>query len=249
VARAARAQHRHRHPHAPPAPPAPPAPAAGPTGRDIGQHVTKAAFDFVESIAGKSRPRTTEPGRQLVTVMFTDIVNSTDLTEQLGDVTWHKVLGEHRALVRSSLEHTGGTEVGTQGDGFLVRFASPDAAVACGIDIQRRMGTARDAGAFTPELRVGIHAGEAMADDNDLVGRVINLASRVTSAAEPSEILVTEPVADHLSPGIVLVDRGLVTLKGIAQARHLFQVDWRLLDDTAQHVEPVEAGDVEVDEL
>lgn len=245
VARAARAQHRRHHPHAgptPPAPPAPPAPAANAgSAHEFGQHMAKAAMGLVDNLTSKAnRPPAPVTGRQLVTVMFTDIVNSTDLTEQLGDATWHKVLAEHRTLVRSCVEHTGGTEVGTQGDGFLVRFVSPDAAVACGIDIQRRMGTARDAGAFTPELRVGVHAGEAMADDNDLVGRVINLASRVTSAAEPSEILVTEPVADHLSPGIVLVDRGLVTLKGIAQARHLFQVDWRLVDDTAQHVEPTD---------
>jgi class 3 adenylate cyclase len=244
VARSRRAHH-----HAPPAPPAPPAaPAHASSAHELGQHVAKAAMGLVDNLTGKvSRPPEPATGRQLVTVMFTDIVNSTDLTEQLGDATWHKVLAEHRALVRSCVEHCGGAEVGTQGDGFLVRFASPDDAVACGVDIQRRMGAARDSGAFTPELRVGVHAGEAMADDNDLVGRVINLASRVTSAAAPSEILVTEPVADHLSPGVVLVDRGLVTLKGIAQARHLFQVDWRLVDDTAQHVEPIEAVDLEDD--
>src|SRR5207244_8120990 len=81
--------------------------------------------------------------------------------------------------------------------------------------------------AFVPELRVGIHAGEAVADDNDLVGRVINLAARVTDAAAPGEILVTEPVADHLSPGVGLMDRGLRPLKGFAQPRHLLAVAWQ----------------------
>ncbi len=78
-----------------------------------------------------------------------------------------------------------------------------------------------------PELRVGIHAGEAVADDNDLVGRVINLAARVNDAADPGEILVTEPAADHLSPGVALIDRGLLPLKGIVQPRHLLAVAWR----------------------
>jgi class 3 adenylate cyclase len=245
----AKEQHRARargH-HAPPAPPAPPAaPGArhhATSGHDFGQHVAQAALDFVDNLSAKNRkPKPTEPGRQLVTVMFTDLVGSTDLTERLGDATWHRILGEHRALVRASLVAHGGSEVGTQGDGFLVRFPSPDAGVACAVDIQRQMGAHRDGGSFTPELRVGIHAGEAMADDEDLVGRVINLASRVTSAAGPSEILVTEPVADHVSPGVVLVDRGLVSLKGIAQARHLFAVDWRP-DSTEDAIDVTDADE------
>jgi len=181
--------------------------------------------------AADRRPRPAS-GKQLVTVMFTDLVGSTELAEQLGDAAWHSMLAEHRVLVRRSVEQHSGHEVGTQGDGFLVRFTSPDDGVACATEIQRAMAAHRTAGAFMPELRIGVHAGEAMADDNDLVGRVINLASRVTSAAGASEVLVTEPVADHLSPGVALTDRGLVALKGIAQPRHLLAVDWRL----AEHV-------------
>ena len=182
-------------------------------------------------------------GKQLVTAMFTDLVSSTELAEQLGDSVWHSMLAEHRTLVRGAIGGHSGHEVGTQGDGFLVRFPSPDAAVSCATEIQRAMAAQRTAGSFMPELRVGVHAGEAMADDNDLIGRVINLASRVTSAAGSGEILVTEPVADHLSPGVTLVDRGLVTLKGIAQPRHLLAVDWRLAEQVADI-----AVDVDVDE-
>jgi class 3 adenylate cyclase len=94
------------------------------------------------------------------------------------------------------------------------------------------MNDSRRQGALVPELRVGIHAGEAVAEDNDLVGRVINLAARVTDAAEPGEILITEPVADHLSPGVPLVDRGLRPLKGFAQPRHLLAVAWQPTDET-----------------
>jgi class 3 adenylate cyclase len=164
--------------------------------------------------------------------MFTDLVSSTELAEQLGDSAWHSMLAEHRSLVRGCIDDHGGVEIGTQGDGFLLRFGSPDAAVGCAIAIQRTMADRRQSGAFAPEVRIGCHAGEAVADDNDLVGRVINLASRVTSAAAPSEILVTEPVADHLSPGIHIADRGLVPLKGFTQPRHLLAIDWQMATES-----------------
>src|SRR5205823_6269000 len=204
---------------------------------DIGKQAAQAAIGLVETLSGRvasrpSKPATSTPGRQWVAVMFTDLVGSTGLAESLGDATWHEVLASHRQLVRGCVEEHHGTEVGTQGDGFLVRFDEPDHAVSCAISLHRKMHDARLGGAFVPELRVGIHAGEAVADDNDLVGRVINLAARVTDAAAPNEILVTEPVADHLSPGIALVDRGLRPLKGFAQPRHLLAVAWQPTDET-----------------
>lgn len=224
---------RRRH-HEPPHHPHPPASEA-PNG-DLAKEAARAAIGLVESLAGRaaSRPTTpikVAPGRQWVVVMFTDLVASTELAERLGDATWHEILAHHRQLVRGCVEEHDGTEVSTQGDGFLVRFDTPDAAVACAVGLHRQMSEARAGGAFVPELRVGIHAGEAMADDNDLVGRVINLASRVSAAAEPGEILVTEPVADHLLPGVALADRGLKSLKGFEQPRHLLAVMWHPTDD------------------
>jgi len=200
-------------------------------GQDLAQHATRAAIGLVESLASKAANRPAESqvpsGRHWVAVMFTDLVGSTDLAESLGDARWLKLLAAHRRLVRECVGANRGTEVGTQGDGFLVRFNSPDAAVACAVAIQRRSAASRRHEPLMPELRVGIHAGEAVADDNDLVGRVINLAARVNEAAEPGEILVTEPAADHLSPGVPLIDRGLRPLKGIGQPRHLLAVAWR----------------------
>jgi class 3 adenylate cyclase len=197
-------------------------------GHDVAQQAIRAASSFVENLATRgSKPASQEPTRPWITAMFTDLVGSTVLAERLGDDAWHKLLAEHRSMVRACLARHGGSEIGTQGDGFLMRFPTSDAAVTCAIDIQRTMAVRRDHGELIPDLRVGIHAGEAVADDNDLVGKVINLASRVTSAAAPNEIVVTEPVADHASPGLVLTDRGLVPLKGIAQSRHLLAVEWR----------------------
>ena len=229
--------------------PTPDGSAPTPTS-DLGQQAAQAAIGLVESLSGRvasrpTKPATSTPGRQWVAVMFTDLVGSTGLAENLGDSTWHEMLTAHRQLVRNCVDQHQGTEVGTQGDGFLVRFDTPDAAVACAIALHRQMDESRQRGVFVPELRVGIHAGEAVSDDNDLVGRVINLAARVTDAAAPNEILVTEPVADHLSPGVALADRGLKPLKGFAQPRHLLAVMWHPTDDTIVLTTELQGEDAE----
>lgn len=166
------------------------------------------------------------PARRWVTVMFTDIANSTQLNEALGDDAWSRLLRAHRETVRRAFLARGGEEVSTQGDGFLARFESPAEAVLCAVDIQRATGEEGDPEVVRPRVRIGIHAGEAVEDDGDLVGRVVNLAARVAAEAEPGEIMVTEPVAEHLGGRIGLEDRGVRELKGVAQPRHLLSVVW-----------------------
>lgn len=163
------------------------------------------------------------PERRWVTVMFADIANSTALAEAMGDEEWHAVIALYRELVRQASLARAGTEVGTQGDGLLVRFPTPAEAVLCAVDVQRRIGEA-DLGEL--RVRIGIHAGEAVEDEGDLIGRVINLASRVMSEADPGEILVTEPVADYVGGRLSLEDRGLRSLRGVPQPRHLLAVRW-----------------------
>jgi class 3 adenylate cyclase len=169
----------------------------------------------------------TGPARNWVVVMFTDISLSTPLTESMGDDAWVDVLTEHRTLVREHVDDHGGNEVSTQGDGFLVRFSEPERAAGCAVDLQRRLATRRASGTFTPEVRIGIHAGEVHQDDDDLVGSVVNLGARVVDAAGPGEILLTEPVADELGAGRQLTDAGLHDLKGLSRARHLLRLEWR----------------------
>jgi class 3 adenylate cyclase len=172
--------------------------------------------------------RPSGPTRQWVVVMFTDVVDSTRLTESLGDEEWTRVLSRHREFVRSCFKARGGEEVGTQGDGCLARFTSSADAVACAADIQRQLRDVTDeADHFPLEVRIGIHAGDAVDDgEGDIIGMVVNLAARVTSEAGPGEILVTEPVADHVDKDTKLDDRGLVMLRGISQPRHLLAVTW-----------------------
>jgi class 3 adenylate cyclase len=189
----------------------------------------------------------TAPARRWVAVLFTDIVESTTLNESLGDEVWAAVLAEHRALVRQVVADHDGHEVGTQGDGFLLRFASPQDAVRCAAAIQRELTDRRavdgdgdgDGATLVPSVRMGVHAGEAVHHDgDDLVGRVVNLAARVTDTAAADEILVTEPVADHLAADVVLVDRGLRQLKGFDRPRHLLAVVWQPATEQIDLAEP-----------
>jgi class 3 adenylate cyclase len=183
---------------------------------------------------GRRRPARVAPGpagavdarprRQWVAVLVTDVVGSTPLAHAMGDDAWHDALAGHRRLVRRAVSDRRGTEVGTQGDGFLARFDSPADAVRCAVDIQRLVGEARAAGGPPIAVRIGVHAGEVVDDGTDVVGRVVNLAARVTAEAEAGEILVTEPVADELGDQLIVEDRGLRPLKGIDRPRHLLAV-------------------------
>ncbi len=93
--------------------------------------------------------------------------------------------------------------------------------------LQRRFETDRQAGTFVPPVRIGLHAGEVVgAEDGDLVGRMVNVAARVTAVGGAGDIVVTEPVADQLPPDVVLRDHGLHTLRGIERPRHLLTVVW-----------------------
>jgi class 3 adenylate cyclase len=193
-----------------------------------GSQVGDALADMLRSLAARQRERkrpTHGPVKRWVAVMFSDIVESTRLAEEVGDEEWTGVVSRYREFVRAAFATRGGEEVGTQGDGFLAQFPSPADAVLCAIDIQRDVQDVAAAG-LGLQLRIGVHAGEAVHDDGDLIGRVVNLAARVTGEADPGEILVTEPVADYVGGRLQLQDRGLRDLRGVPQPRHLLAVVW-----------------------
>jgi len=176
--------------------------------------------------ASVAAPKPSGPERKWVTVMFTDIANSTGLTEDLGDDEWSRILSGHRELVRNLFVAHGGEVVGTQGDGCLGRFPTPAEAVLCAVEVQKEIAQTREDTHFPLQIRIGVHAGEAVEDDGDLVGRVVNVAARVTAETNPGEILVTEPVADYLGGQLRFEDRGLRELRGLTQPRHLLAVRW-----------------------
>jgi class 3 adenylate cyclase len=215
-----------------------PPPDAARIAAQVGEQIMARSADALQALAARRRSAPSSPSRQWVAVMFTDIANSTALAESMGDDEWARILARYRGLVRAAFASRGGAEVGTQGDGFLGRFPSPADAVRCGVDIQREMEEVREQVDLDLGVRIGIHAGEAVEDDGDLIGRVVNLAARVTGEASPGEVLVTEPVADHLSglagnglpdgsgDKLALEDKGLRELRGVPQPRHLLAVQW-----------------------
>jgi class 3 adenylate cyclase len=161
-----------------------------------------------------------------VAVMFADMANSTGLNEAMGDEAWSRLRARHFQEFRDCVETHDGAEVSSHGDGMFARFDLPVQAVACAVEMQRRIDEHQTASGFAPSVRIGIHAGEVLEKESDLIGNVVNLASRVTAAAEPGEILVTEPVADKLGSRFEVDDRGLKTLKGVSRPRHLLAVRW-----------------------
>jgi len=171
--------------------------------------------------AGEARPA------RFVVAMFVDVVGSTSLNEALGDQQWFAVRQAFRGLVAEVVAGHGGWEVSTSGDGVLARFDQPAAAAGAAVELMRRLEQQRAGTGFAPSVRIGIHSGDAMEDGDDIIGNVVNLACRVSEAADRDQVLVTEHVADHLDGRVTTRGTGLHTLKGIGRPRHLLSVDWR----------------------
>src|SRR5215831_3150413 len=148
--------------------------------------------------------------RVLATVLFTDIVGSTQRAADLGDERWLELLHSHDAVVRRQLERFQGREVNTMGDGFVATFDGPARAIRCATAI-------RDAvRALGLEVRAGLHTGEVELSDGDVAGIAVHLAARVAAAAREGEVLVSRTVVDLVAgSGLVFVGRGEHTLKGV----------------------------------
>jgi class 3 adenylate cyclase/acyl-coenzyme A thioesterase PaaI-like protein len=158
--------------------------------------------------------------RVLATVLFTDIVGSTQRAVQLGDAAWRELLEEHDAWVRRQLHSFKGHEVKRTGDGFLATFDSPARAVLCARAIRdavKRIGI---------EVRAGLHTGECELVGADVAGIAVHIASRIQSTAGPSEVLVSSTVRDLVAgSGLRFTDHGRHILKGIAGDWQLFVVE------------------------
>jgi len=160
-----------------------------------------------------------EPRRVLATVLFTDIVRSTERAAELGDVRWQALLADHNRVVRRQLERFGGVEIKVVGDGFLATFDGPARAVRCAIAIRDEV---RELGL---EIRAGIHVGEIEVLPDDIAGLAVHLGARVSALAGPGEVLVSSTVTDLVvGSGIAFEDRGSHVLKGVPGEWRLFAV-------------------------
>jgi len=168
----------------------------------------------------------------LVTILFTDIVGSTALTRRLGDERARTVLRDHERIVREALAAHGGSEVKATGDGFMASFGSARKALECAIAVQKGFEEQNTGGGsrngLPVRVRIGLNAGEPVAEDGDLFGTVVNLAARIAGQAEGGEILASNVVRELAAgKGFGFSDRGEQVLRGFEDPVHVYAVDWR----------------------
>ena len=173
--------------------------------------------ELEEFLTGTRHER--EPDRMLATVMFTDIVDSTQRAADMGDRHWRDLLERHDQLFRRSLERHRGREIKRTGDGFLATFDGPARAIRCAASITEAVEE------LGLELRAGLHTGECEVMSDDLGGLAVHIAARVMSHADAGEVLVSSTVKDLVvGSGIDFEDRGTHDLRGVPGDWRLFRV-------------------------
>ncbi|MBI1818084.1 MAG: DUF4242 domain-containing protein [Deltaproteobacteria bacterium] len=167
-----------------------------------------------------------DPG--IRTVLFTDIVDSTALTQRVGDDAAMVLLRIHDTIVRDALSALGGREVKHTGDGIMASFASPVAAVRCATRIQRTLAQYQQEHADDPiKVRIGAAAGEPVEHQHDLFGSTVQLAARLCSHAQPDQILVANVIAELcIGKGLTFQDLGEMSLKGFERPVRVHAVEW-----------------------
>jgi class 3 adenylate cyclase len=159
------------------------------------------------------------PERVLATVLFTDVVGSTELASRLGDSAWRELLQRHHALVRRELARFQGRELDTAGDGFFAAFDGPARAVHAASAIRDALQ------GLDLDIRAGLHTGECEVTDGKIAGIAVSIGARISSLAAPGEVLVSSTVKDLVAgSGIQFEDRGDHRLKGVPDAWRLFAV-------------------------
>lgn len=177
-----------------------------------------AVLDQIESFLSTTGTRT-RPQRKLATVLFIDVVASTERAVAIGDTRWREVLTTYKELVLRELDRTGGTRIGTAGDGVVSTFEMPADAVRCAQQI------AAGVHALDIDIRAGVHTGEIEILGDDVAGIGVHIAARVMSAAAPGEVLVSRTVCDLvIGSGLAFTDHGEHDLKGVPGRWQLFAV-------------------------
>jgi class 3 adenylate cyclase len=163
--------------------------------------------------------RTPEPDRVLATILFSDIVGSTEKAAALGDRAWRTLLERHHVLIRDCLGRHRGREVDTAGDGFFALFDGPARAVDCAREMTKAMGS------LDLSIRVGCHTGEVQLVGDDVRGIAVHIGARVAALAEGDQILITSTVRDLVAgSGLAFEDAGEHVLKGVPERWRLYRV-------------------------
>ena len=164
--------------------------------------------------------RSPEPKQALATILFVDIVRSTEKAARLGDARWTQVMNHYYAAVRKELKALRGKEVVTTGDGLLATFRAPAAGVRCATAIREAVRT------LGLEIRVGLHAGEYKVSGAEVVGLAFHIGARVAAKARAGEVLVSRAVKDLMQQSAIgFKDRGVHQLKGVPGRWRLYRVE------------------------
>jgi class 3 adenylate cyclase/tRNA A-37 threonylcarbamoyl transferase component Bud32 len=193
------------------------------------------SIDFMFEAVASERPDiaayAAEDGQ--VTILFSDIEDSTLMTERLGDARWLEILRAHNALFRRFVRAHRGYEVKNQGDGFMLVFGDSRRAVECAIAIQRELAEGELAAGERIRVRMGMHAGEAIREEGDLFGRSVIVAARIAAVASGGEILVSEALkqraqsAGDEAPPLGFDEGRELELKGLAGVHRVYRAEWQ----------------------
>jgi class 3 adenylate cyclase/pimeloyl-ACP methyl ester carboxylesterase len=194
---------------------------------------TGAVLRVIGEFLGEAEKFVLEPEAPAVgalrTILFTDVEGSTALTERLGDAQARDVLRAYERIVREALKSHGGSEVKALGDGFMASFLSATRALECAIAMQRAFAAHNEQQPDAPlRVRIGLNAGEPIAEREDLFGTAVNMAARIAAKAEGGQILASDVVRQLVAgKGFLFSDRGDVVLQGFEDPVRLYEVRWR----------------------
>ncbi len=192
------------------------------------EQVLRAALPFLGGAASTPAGELDRKVSGLATILFTDIEASTALTDRLGDAKARDILRTHERIVREALRTHGGSEVKTMGDGFMASFSSATKALECAIAVQRAFEEHNETAEEPIKVRVGLNAGEPIAEEEDLFGTAVIRAARIAALAAGGEILVANVVRElSEGKGFLFSDRGDTALRGFEDPVRLFEVRWR----------------------
>ena len=188
--------------------------------------ILKAVNEFLAEDEAAEAPAAADAGSGLLTILFTDLVGSTALTQRLGDAAAQEMLRAHNTIIRDRLREHGGTELKNTGDGFMASFPSASRALECAIAIQKALAEYNDGRKEQAILvRIGLNAGEPVAEEADLFGTAVQAAARIAARARPEQILVSD-VVRQLAAGkpFRFSSLGRFSLKGFRERQRLFEV-------------------------
>jgi class 3 adenylate cyclase len=178
-------------------------------------------------IAGELEPAEERPAREEKVFMFTDIVNSTNLVEAIGDEAWRHLLRWHNQKLAALVAEHDGEVVQTTGDGFFVTFDTARVAIECAVAIQRALDDHRRTNGFSPRVRIGLHMAEANREEADWSGVGVHAAARIGALAEGDEILVSRQAVDAAEDAFGVSEQRSLSLKGISEPVEVVSVEWR----------------------